>query len=157
MADYRCGIIFCRNLRLIFLWPPRLPFHGLQLHLVRKRLFAGQQVFPLKVAVNHQDHRFIVGHFSHQHRHGGQAQFLRRQTPPMPADQLVARPFWPCQQGRQNAVDTDALGKFIHGSVLPHLIGMLFKRRQLVRWKLRDKFLHHTAPPSESAADTFTW
>ena len=54
----------------------------------------------------------------------------------MPADQLVALPFWPGQQGRQNAVDTDALGKLVHGSVLPHLIGMLFKRRQLVRREL---------------------
>ena len=37
-----------------------LMLDGIQLHLVGKRLFAGQDGLPLQIGVHHYDHRFIV-------------------------------------------------------------------------------------------------
>ena len=63
---------------------------GFHLHLIGKRLLAGQDMLPLDVAVYHQDHRLIVGHIPDQYRQFCDAQGFAGGLAAVSADDLVA-------------------------------------------------------------------
>ena len=60
-----------------------LAIQGLQLHLVGKGFFAGQDVLSLQIGIHHGHHCLLVGHFPDNHRHGCKAQPLTGSQPPM--------------------------------------------------------------------------
>ena len=99
LANYICRLDIPDNLSGILAWPTGLPSDGFHLHLIGKRLFAGQDMLPLDVAVHHQDHRLVVGHIPDQYRQFGDAQSLAGSLAAVSADDLVATiPTGPDQQ-----------------------------------------------------------
>ena len=109
----------------------------IQLHLVGKRLFAGQDSLPLQIGVHHCDHRFIVRQLPDDDRHRLDAQHLTRCQPPVAGDQLIAAVRQrPCQRRGNSAHLADALDHPLHLLVVLHLEGVTLERVQLGQWNI---------------------
>ena len=99
-----------------------MPFHGFQLHLIGKRLFGWQYLFPLKVAVHHDDDGLIVCQLPDDTGHSRQARQLCRPLAPVAGHHLItAVRHGPDQGGDQDAVLLYTVCQFQHTLVHPHL------------------------------------
>ena len=105
---------------------------GIQLHLVGKCLFAGQDGLPLQVGIHHCDHRFIVGQLPDDDGHRLDAQHLTRRQSPVAGDQLIAAIGQrSCQRRRNGTHLADALNHPLHLLVVLHLERVTLERVQL--------------------------
>ena len=73
----------------ILCWSPCLPFHGVQLQLIRLCFLTGQQVFPVDVVVHHQNIRVLVAVIPHDDRTGIQSHHLGAVIAPVAGDDLI--------------------------------------------------------------------
>ena len=122
--------------------PCTLSFDGLQLHFVRLRPFRGQDVFALDVTVHHEDGGGVVVHLPHNAGHGGKPRQLAAVPAPMSGDDLVAAVLTGADDGGDEyAVLPDALRRFLHGLVVPHLEGVVGEVVQLRQREQRDSIL----------------
>ena len=110
----------------------------LHLHLIGKRLLAGEYMLPLQVGVHHGDNRLVVGHVPDDDRHGGQTQRSASSQTPVAGHQLITLALAPCQSRGQHAGFPDALCQSIHFFALLYLKRMIGKLRYL----LQGDFLH---------------
>ena len=111
---------------------PGLPFHGLQLHLVGEGSLAGEQAFPLEIAVHHDDGGGIIVQVPDNDRHGFFLGQLTGPVPPVPGYQLIAAFRVRAGNSRnQNTVLPHTVGSLHHGLVILDFKGMIFERVQL--------------------------
>ena len=113
--------------------------HRLQLHLIRERLFAGQQVLPLLVAVHHDDGGRVVVQLPHHRGQGLQPRQLTGRLAAVAAEQLIAalRPG-PGDGGRHHAVVQDAASHLPQLVVHLHAEGVVFEGVQLAQRDVDD-------------------
>ena len=79
--------------------------YSFQLHFVRLRLFGGQDIFTLDVAVHHEDGGGVIIHLPHDAGHGGKPHQLAAVPAPMSGDDLVAAVLTGTDDGgNENAV-----------------------------------------------------
>ena len=111
----------------------------LQLHLIRKGLFAGQQVLPLLVAVYHDDGGRVVVQLPHHRGQGLQPRQLTGRLAAVAAEQLIAalRPG-PGDGGRHHAVVQDAAGHLPQLVVHLHPEGVVSKGVQIAQRDVDD-------------------
>ena len=103
----------------------------LHLHFVRKGFLAGQDMFPLDVAVHQKDDRFIVGHRAHQHRQAGDAQRLAGSFAAMAAHDLIASVRQRAgQQGREHPIFLNAFFQLVHFFAGGYPERLILKRHQ---------------------------
>ena len=63
---------------------------GFQLHLVRRRPFAGEDRFPLQIAVHHENDRLIVCQISYDDRNLFNTRQLAGAEPAMTGDHFIS-------------------------------------------------------------------
>lgn len=111
----------------------------IQLHLVRKRSFAGQKTLALDVAVNHDDRRCIVIQITDNHRHRVKSSDFTSALSPVTGDNLITAFFpWTDNRRNKNSVFPDALSRICHSLIVLHLEGMISERMELRKWNLRN-------------------
>ena len=103
----------------------------LQLHLIRKCFFAGENVLALQIGVHHGDHGLIVRHLPHDHRHGRQPELLTGGQSPVAGHQFVAA----VRRGtgktrRENADLADALHDPLHFLIVLNFERMILEGAQ---------------------------
>ena len=104
----------------------------IQLHLVRKRSFAGQKTLALDVAVNHDDRRCIVIQITDNHRHRVKSGNFTSALSPVTGDNLITAFFpWTDNRRNKNSVFPDALSRIQHSLIVLHLEGMISERMKL--------------------------
>ena len=105
---------------------------GLQLHLISKSPLAGEQAFPLQIAVNHDNGGLIVVQVADNDRHGILASQFTGPVTPVPGNQFIAAVRVRAGDGRdQHAVLPDAVGGLHHGLIVLDLKGVVLERVQL--------------------------
>ena len=118
-------------------------FHRFQPHFIGKCLFTGQQIFPLTVAVHHDDGGGIVVHLADEHGHGRNARHAAGSPAPMSCDKLITALFAGTGDGgSDHAVFRNAFRKGAEFFVISELERMSFEWVQLVDGDLR----HPLAP-----------
>ena len=111
----------------------------IQLHLVRKRSFAGQKTLALDVAVNHDDRRCIVIQITDNHRHRVKSSDFTSALSPVTGDNLITAFFpWTDNRRNKNAVFPDALSRIQHAFIVLHLEGMILKRMKVCKRNLHN-------------------
>ena len=107
-------------------------FNSLQLHLVSKGPLAGEQAFPLQVAVHHDDGGGIIVQVSDNDRHGFFLGQLTGPVPPVTGHQLIAALRVRAGNRRnQNTVLPNTVGGLHHGLVILDFEGVVLERMQL--------------------------
>ena len=118
----------------------------LHFHLVRKRLFAGENVLSLQIAVHHRDDGFLVRERSYNHRNGAHTERAAGGQSAVSGDQLVAVLCGSCQRWEQHTRYPDAFFQPFHFFILHDLERVIFKRLQLVERKLVHLWLFRVEP-----------
>lgn len=115
---------------------------SLQLHFIRLRPFRGQDILPLDVAVHHEDGGGVVVHLADD---AGQILKPRQFAAVLAAvsrhDLISAVLAGADDGGDEYAVLPDALRRFLHGLVVPHLEGVVGEVVQPGEWNMNDHFL----------------
>ena len=116
-------------------------FDGFQLHLIGFCPFAGQDVFPLKIAVHHDDDRFIIVQISDNDGHRIQPRQLTGAFSPVPGYDFIS-PFLqrPGNRRYEHAIFLDAFHGFHHAVIIHHAKGMVLKGIQLGQRDLLNLF-----------------
>ncbi len=113
-------------------------FHSIQLHLVGKGPFTGEQAFSLQVAVNHNDRGGIIIQIPNNDRHGLLVCQLTGSVPPVSGYQLItALRVRSSNRRNQNTILLDTVSGLHHGFVILDfewvvLKGMQFRQRNLL-------------------------
>ena len=116
-----------------------MPIHRFQLHLVRKRPLAWQDVFTLQVAVAHENRGGVVVHLSDDERHGGESGEFAGVLATVSRDNLVAAfRKWAGDAGREYAIFLDALDRARHGFVVADTERVILEWVQLLERQLDD-------------------
>ena len=132
-----CHFFYAKQLLCNLHRSDALMLDGIQLHLIGKCLFAGQDSLPLQIGVHHCDHRFIVGQLPDDDGHRLDAQHLTRRQSPVAGDQLIAAARQrPCQHRGDGSHLADALDHPLHLLVVLHLEGVTLERVQLGQWNI---------------------
>ena len=105
---------------------------GLQKPTSGKIFVDGQDILALDIAVHHEDGGGIVVHLPHDAGHGGKPRQLAAVPAPVSGDDLIAAVLAGTDDSRdENAVLPDALRRFLHGLVVPHLERVIWEVVQL--------------------------
>ena len=122
--------------------------HGFQLHLVGKGPFAGQDIFTLEVAVNHDDRGGIIVQVADNDRHGLHTGDLTGMVAAVSSNQFVST-VWvrPGNRRNQYAVLPDAFGGVCHRFII-----LDFERVVLKGVELRQRDFHDFFPVFIGAA-----
>ena len=75
-----------------------------QLQLIGKGFFAGQKVFPLNVAVHHQNYSLVISHVPYKDGQFFHPHQLRRHLAPITADDLITAFHQPCHRRGEHTV-----------------------------------------------------
>ena len=126
---------------IIFAASARLPFHGIQLHLVGKGFLRGENAFTLQVAVHHDNDSFIISQIADKTGHGALLCQLAGHLAAVAGYHFIpAALLGAYHAGNKNTVPLDAVGHFQHGLVHPHLKGMIGKVADLVQRDVHNRF-----------------
>ena len=105
---------------------------GVHFHLVGIGTLAGKDVLPLQIAVHHHNDGGIVIHFPDDAGDSLYAGDFRCVVPAMAGDNLITPiGVWPHQQRGSYAIFPNALRRFLHFLIVPHLKRMSLKFMQL--------------------------
>lgn len=107
-------------------------FHGIQLHFVRKRSLAGQNMLTLQIAIYHEDYGSIIVHLAHNDRQGFQSGQLRSVLTAVPGDNFIAAlRSGAGNQRRKHTVLLDTFHGIAHRIIVQNLEGMVLEWKQL--------------------------
>ena len=103
-----------------------------QLHFISISPLAGQNVFSLKIRIDHEHRGGIIIHLPYQNRNLRKPCHFSSMGTAMPGDDLITAAFQrPRNQRRQHTVLCNALRCSKHGFIIDHLEGMILKGHQL--------------------------
>ena len=123
-------------------------FHSIQLHLVGKSPFAGQDVLSLQIAVNHDNHGGIIVQITDDNWHGFFAcQFAGSVSAMTGNDFISTISIGTGNRRNKHTIFTDAVNRIHHCIIVFHFEGMTLKRVEF-----RKRHFHYTLSVSVSTA-----
>ena len=114
-----------------------MPFQCIQFHLIGKCPLTRQNLFALKIGINHEQNSGIVRHITDDNRQGFQSSKLCSVLAAMAGNDFVATIR--ARTSNQRICDTQLLYAFycaLHSFIIKHLKGMVFERIQLINGNL---------------------